>query len=436
MTLAIHGGKPVRSQPFARYNLIAAEEKAAALRVLDTGVLSGFIGAWHPDFYGGHEVRALEEEWASYFGAKHAVAVNSATSGLFIAIGALGIEPGDEVIVPPYTMSASAVAPLVYNAIPVFADIEENFFCLDPESVAAKITPKTKAIVAVDLFGHPIDIDRLRALADKHQLKIIEDNAQAPLATDRGRLTGLLGDIGVFSLNYHKHIHCGEGGVVVTNDSVLAERMRLIRNHAESVVAGKGETNLVNMIGFNYRMTELEAAVARCQLQKLKPSVEAIRANCSHLSDRLSGLPCFKTPQVRDGCEHSYYVYALRFLKDIAGTSRELFMDAVKAELQPVEGREQEGVNIRYGYVKPLYLLPTFQQKIAFGSRGCPWSCNCAEAVSYARGICPVVERMHFEEVVVLHEYFKPPLETKDVDDVANAFIKVWEQRHTLKHPR
>ena len=336
MKLAIRGGIPVRSTAFAPMNSIGSEEKEAAMRVLDSGKLSGFIGAWTPEFYGGPEVKALEAEWAQYFGVRNAISVNSATSGLFAAIGALGIEPGDEVIVPPYTMSASVVAPLIYNAIPVFADIDEKYFCIDPARVEEKITSRTKAILAVDLFGHPIEGARLREIADKHGLKIIEDNAQAPLAHENGVLTGQLGDIAIFSLNYHKHIHCGEGGIVVTNDDRIAERLRLIRNHAESVVGGKEETDLANMIGFNYRMTELEAAIARCQVHKLRGIVDAIRSNCSYLAAGLEEIPCLTVPQVREGCQHSYYVMALKFDKEVAGLSRAQFMDAVKAELAPI----------------------------------------------------------------------------------------------------
>jgi len=149
---------------------------------------------------------------------KHAVSVNSATSGLYCAVGAVGVGPGDEVIVSPYTMAASATAALVYNAVPVFADIEPDCFCLSAESVAQKITERTKAILVVDIFGQPYDVDGINALAKKHGLIVIEDAAQAPGATFRGRFAGTLGDIGVYSLNYHKHIHSGEGGVVVTDD--------------------------------------------------------------------------------------------------------------------------------------------------------------------------------------------------------------------------
>src|SRR5574337_1284803 len=145
-SLAIFGGEPVRTKKFPAYRVVGEEEKAALSRVIDSGVLSRYLGCWHPDFYGGPEVKAFEEEWKAYFGVKHAIAVNSCTSGLQAAIGAAGIGPGDEVIVSPYTMCASVTAPLWYGAVPVFADVEPEQFCLDPESVRKCITPRTKAI--------------------------------------------------------------------------------------------------------------------------------------------------------------------------------------------------------------------------------------------------------------------------------------------------
>src|SRR5574341_1205170 len=244
--LAINNGEKVRTQKFPAYITVGKEEEKAVLRVIKSGVLSRFLGSWHEDFYGGPEVRAFEKEWAKYFNVKHAIAVNSATSGIYCAMGATGVGPGDEVIVSPYTMTASSVAPLIYNAIPVFADIEEDYFCLSPESVEERITERTKAIIVVDIFGQPYDADKINAIAKKYDLFVIEDCAQAPGATYKGKYAGTLGDIGIFSLNYHKHIHTGEGGVAVTNNDELAEKIRLIRNHAEAVVEAKGYNSLVN----------------------------------------------------------------------------------------------------------------------------------------------------------------------------------------------
>jgi perosamine synthetase len=433
MTLAIRGGEPVRTKLFPSYRVIGEEEKAAVNRVLESGILSRFLGCWHDDFYGGPEIQALEREWADYFNVKHALAVNSCTSGLYCAVGAAGVEPGDEVIVSPYTMVASATAAVIYHAIPVFADIEEECFCLDPDAVEACITPRTRAIIAVDLFGQPYDAERINAIAKKHNLVVIEDAAQAPGAKYGDQYAGTLGDIGVFSLNYHKHVHCGEGGIVVTDDDELADRVRLIRNHAEAVVGEKNVPDLVNMVGFNFRMTEVEAAIARCQLKKLTELVEKRRANCDYLSERLGEILGIVPPVVREGCTHVYYVHALKFLEEVVGVSRERFIEAVKAELAPTELREAEGVILSCGYVRPIYLEPMYQNKIAFGSKGYPFTAPYYHGtVRYEKGICPVVERIH-EQELFSHELMRPPMSKDDLDDVVKSFWKVWEHLDELK---
>lgn len=427
--LAINGGEKVRNTLFPAYRVIGKEEEDAVARVIKSGVLSRYLGCWHDDFYGGPEVNALESEWAEFFGVKHAVSVNSATSALMCAVGALGISPLDEVIVCPYTMTASATAPLIYNAIPVFADIEHDFFCLDPKSIEERITEKTKAIIIVNIFGQPHASEEVRAIAKKHKLFIIEDNAQGPGALYKNKFAGTLGDIGVFSLNYHKHIHCGEGGIAVTNDDELAERLRLIRNHAEAVVEDKGYTNLVNMIGFNLRMTEIEAAIAREQLKKLPELIEERIRNVEYLNDRLKEIPCIDIPPVRDGVKHVYYMHPVYYNREAGEISRERYVDAVKAELMPIELREREGVKIGCGYMKPLYLQPLFQQRIAYGNNGYPFS---QSNVSYEKGICPVCESL-YEKEVISHELMRPGMSKEDLDDVFYAFLKVYENRDELK---
>lgn len=426
--LAIHGGEPVRKKPFPGNDVIGKEEREAVLRVLDSKILSGFYGSWDEKFYGGSEVKACEAEWAEYFGAKHAITVNSATSGLQCAAGASGIGPGDEVIVSPFSMCASATVPLLYGAIPVFADIDENYFCIDPTSVKKKITPRTKAILGVDIFGHPFETDKLLQIAKEHNLVLIEDAAQAPGAKDNGRYTGTLGHIGVFSLNYHKHIHSGEGGVVITNDDSYAERVRLIRNHAEAVVGPKKEKNLVNMLGFNFRMTELEASIARSQLKKLKGLLSERQDRIKYLNEKLSKIPGIIPPAVRNGCEHVHYLHAIRFDEKKVGVSRDIFVDALCAELPPMTLKEDEGVCLWSGYVQPLYMLPIFQQKICYGSKGFPWT---ESEVTYNKGLAPVAERMYEKELIV-HEYITPFMSRNDLDDLVIAFEKVYEGRDTL----
>ncbi len=433
MKLAVHGGVPVRTRPFPAYNTMGKEEKEAVMRVLDSGILSKFLGCWDSDFYGGPEVRALEKDWAEYFGVRHAIAVNSATSGLYTAAGTVGIGPGDEVIVSPYTMSASATAPLIYGAVPVFADIEEDYFCLDPKSVEERITKRTRAIIVVDIFGLPYDADAINAIAKKHDLFVIEDTAQAPGALYKRKFAGTLSDIGVFSLNYHKHIHCGEGGIIVTDNDELAERARLIRNHAEAVVEEKGVTDLCNMIGFNFRMTEIEATITRCQLKKLDSLVREQQGNCEYLAERLMRFPAIIPPRVRAGCTHVYYAHPFRFDEGIAGLHRNDFIQAVRAELPATSLREPEGPLIGYGYVKPIYLQPLYQKRLAHGKRGFPFMHPWYDGqVDYSKGICPVTERMH-EKEFFSHEMMRPGMSREDLDDVVAAFEKVWENRKSLQ---
>jgi perosamine synthetase len=431
MKLAICGGEKFRTTPFPAYNTIGIEEEEAVLRVLRSGKLSTFLGTWHEDFFGGPEVRALESEWAEYFGVKHAISVNSATSGLYAAIGACGISPGDEVIVSAYTMSASATAALVYGAIPIFADIEEDFYCLDVKSIEAKITPRTKAIIVVDIFGQPYDAEAINILAKKHNLFVIEDTAQAPGAMLNGKYAGTLGDIGVYSLNYHKHIHSGEGGIIVTDDDILADKIRLIRNHAEAVLSARGikdKSELINMVGYNYRMTEIEASIARCQLIKLPTLLKQRLENTVYLNEQLGQIPCIKSTKIREGAKHAFYVHPLQFDAEIAGMHRNLFIDAVKAELPPTLLREESVVLLGYGYVKPLYLQPLYQEKIAFGRDGYPFSLS---KVTYPRGLCPITEEMHFNRLVT-HEFMRPGMSKADMDDVVCAFVKVWENKEEL----
>lgn len=426
--LAINGGEKVRTKLFPAYRVIGEEEQQAVAKVLESGILSKYLGCWADDFYGGPQVQELEREWAAFYGVKHAISVNSATSALYCAAGAVGLAPGDEVIVSPYTMCASATAPLVYNAVPVFADIEYDYYCLDADDLERKITDRTKAMIVVDILGQPYDVDRINAIARKHGLYVIEDNAQGPLASYNGKYAGTLGDIGIFSLNYHKHIHCGEGGIMVTDDDELAERMRLIRNHAEAVVEKKGVTNLNNMIGFNFRMTEIEAAITREQLKKLKWLVEERRRNVRYLEDNLRDIPFLTMPKVRGGCEHSYYVHAMKYDEKQTGVPREKFVEAMQAELMPIELREAEGVKISMGYLKPLYAQPLFQNKIAYGNTSYPFS----EHVSYNKGICPMCEQICDAETI-FHELMRPFMTKEDLNDVIRAFHKVAEYLDELK---
>jgi len=425
--LAILGGPKVRYKPFPIYNTIGAEEKKAVMDVMDSGILSGFLGAWSPEFYGGKQVQKLEREWAAHFKIAHAVSVNSATTGLNVAVGATGVGPGDEVIVSPYTMTASVTCVLIYNAIPVFVDILPDTFCLDPEAVRRAITPRTKAIVVVDIFGHPFEADEIMAIARKHNLKVIEDAAQAYGASYKGRPAGTLADIGVFSLNVHKTINCGEGGVCVTDNEEFADRMRLIRNHAEKVVEDKGIKNIANMIGYNYRMCEIEAAIASEQLKKVDFLAASRVENAEYLTERLKHFLGITPPVVRSGVRHGYYGYPIRYDASQTGVSRDLFVSALRAE----------GIPTDIGYVEPVYLQPLYQQRVAYGTCGCPFSCsyNKESVVSYTKGICPVAERMYYEEWIGNGLIYKG-VSKRDLDDIVCAYEKVLTSASALAECR
>jgi perosamine synthetase len=421
--LALFGGPKTIQTAFKRYNPIGAEEVEAAKQVIESGVLSQFLGAWHEDFYGGPKVREFERQCSEYFGVKHAVTVNSWTSGLVAAVGAIGIEPGDEVIVTPWTMSATATAILHWNAIPVFADIDPETFNLDPKLVEANITPYTKAIMVADIFGQSADMDALMAIAAKHGLKVISDTAQAPGALYKGKYAGTLADVGGYSLNYHKHIHTGEGGILVTDNDDIAERLQLIRNHAEAVVGNKGVTNIGNMLGHNFRLGEIECAIGIEQLKKLKSFVASRQRAAERLTQALNGLPGLRTPIVNADCTHVYYVYPMVLDVEQLGVPRARLIKALEAE----------GISgLAAGYTN-IHLLPVYQQKIAYGSKGFPWASDiCQREVSYQKGICPVAERLHESTylgfAMCMHE-----LADEEVDLIGRAFWKVWDQMDSLK---
>lgn len=429
--LALLGGRPVRTDPFPAYRVISTEEKAAACRVLDSGILSRFLGAWHADFYGGPEVQAFEREWAEALDTRHGISVNSCTSGLYAAIGAAGIQFGDEVIVSPYTMSASASAPLIFGGVPVFADIDPRTYCLSAETIRPRITERTRAIIVVHIFGQPADMDPIMELAEEFGLVVIEDCAQAPFATYKARPVGGLGHMGVFSLNYHKHIHTGEGGIVTTNDDELADRVRMIRNHAEAVAEKKGTTSLVNMIGFNFRLGEIEAAIGREQLRKGPNLVSRRRENIAYLESRID-LPGLTPPYVGPAGDHVYYVHAFSYDEAETGVSRDLMVRALRAELPVTAMREAEGPLLGMGYVKPLYLMPLFQNPSACFGANSPIARAVAEGTAtYARGLCPNAERAHFETLVT-HEMMRPGMSHDDLDAVVVAFHKVWANLDAL----
>lgn len=417
--LAINGGNPVIDSPLPLDTSIGESEFNAVRRVFERGSLSGFYGSWGEEFLGGVEVKSFERAWAAQFNVPYAISVNSNTSGLYAAMGAIGLSPGDEVIVPPTTMSASVMAPLIYGGIPVFVDIEPETFCLNIDAVAAAITSRTKAIIAVNLFGHPARLHELASLARSKGIYLIEDNAQGPLAMEYGRFAGTIGDIGVFSLNYHKHIHTGEGGMCVTSNAELALRLQAIRNHAENIVEPAPISDPVNMIGFNYRMTEMSAAVGLSQLTNIEMHVGRRQHLAETLSKGLTDLEGVSVPIVRPDCRHVYYVWSIRLNSEILGVSREKFSRALAAE----------GFPHFVGYVRPLYLLPSFQRRIAIGRDGWPFTMTDRK---YQKGMCPVAEKM-YEHELLCFETCAYSVNSDNAQRLIDAFRKVYDNRHQIK---
>ena len=419
--LAYCGGPKAYSKPFPLHVTTDEKDIESALRVLRKGLLSGYEGANNQFFMGGPEVQQFESEWCDYFGVKHAFAVNSATSGLYCAIGAAGCGPGDEVIVTPWTMSASAAAIMGYNAIPVFADIESDIFNIDPGSIRERLSERTRAIMVVNFLGQSADMNTIMEIAEERNLYVIEDAAQSIGAYYRGCFSGTIGHIGVFSLNCNKIIQSGEGGVIVTNDDELANRISLIRNHAEAVIGtGMPTRSLVNMLGWNYRMTEVEAAINRIQLTKLKSLLEERRKLVEYFATQIAVLEGIVLPVVREGCTHTFYRYPLKLDGSKIPVSSKEFTMVLNAE----------GLAFEAGFT-PLYMQPLYQQKIVYGDKGCPFSCPYyGKHIEYRQGLCPVAERM--AEEVITTEEIRPPLTVADVKMMVEAFRKVHYYRDQL----
>ncbi len=287
--------------------LLGKEEEEAVKKVIETGILAH-----------GPEVEAFEEEFAKYLGVKHVIAVSNGTTALDVALKAAGIKDGDEVITTPFTFIATANSILYQNAKPVFADIDPETYTLDPDSVMELLTPKTKAILVVHLYGHPADMDPLREIAEDHGLLLIEDAAQAHGAMYRGVKVGGIGDVSAFSFYPTKNMTTGEGGAVATNNDEIARKARLIRNH------GQERRYYHVMLGYNYRMTSIAAAIGRVQLRKLDSMNEARRRNAASLNNALSRINGLVTPVEKDWAYHVYHQYVVRVTDKCRYTRDEL----------------------------------------------------------------------------------------------------------------
>ena len=423
-TLALLGGLPVITQDMQGANPIGPEEINVALEVLKSGTLSAFVGDSGSNFLGGVKVKMFEESLAATFEVDHAISLNSWTSGLWAIIGALEFEPGDEVITSTWTMAATATTILHWNLIPVFADIDPFTFNLDPKDVESRITSRTRAIVAPDIFGQSADIDALRLLCDKYGLRLVSDSAQAPMAKYQGKYTSSTSDIGGFSFNYHKHIHTGEGGMVVTNETKLADRVQLLRNHGE-VIQGKQPKHLrqFGILGMNLRLGEIESAIGIEQLKKLPGIVERKQVQANLFSSLIQNLPGLTIPFVDPRNTHVYYVYGLNLDLQALGIGRKTLVDALKSEGVP---------GLMSGY-QNIHSLPLFREEMTYAQSQFPYSLLTEKRRMELKSTrLPIAERFH-EETFLGINWCSKTFVDQDIQNMANAFHKVWENLDKLR---
>ena len=302
-------------------NKIGKKEITSVVKILKSGNLSNFLGEKHPDFFGGKYVKKFENDLCKFYNSKYAITVNSWTSGLVAIFGSLDLKRGDEVILPPWTMTACMASILNWDLVPVFCDIEKETFNIDPKKIEKLISKKTKAILGVDIFGHPVNIPAIKKICKKNNLKFILDCAQSPLSKYKNKFSSEYADIAGYSFNYHKHISTGEGGVILTSNKKIARKLQLIRNHGEIVVDENEKTNH-NILGFNFRLGEIESAIGIEQLKKLKRIVKKKQTLAKFLNKFLKKFDGIITPVIQKNFTHSYYVYAMRINKDLIRTKK------------------------------------------------------------------------------------------------------------------
>jgi len=323
--------------------LFISDEKKYLSRCIDTGWISSE----------GPFVKEFEENFSAYVGRRYGVAVSSGTAALEVAVGAIGLKPGEEVIVPTFTIMSCALAVLAYGGIPVFVDCESQTWNMDVKKIEEKITKKTRAIMVVHIYGHPCDMDPIMRIAKKHKLILIEDAAEAHGAEYKGKKCGSFGDISCFSFYANKIITCGEGGMVLTNSLRWEKRARLLRNLAFQ------ENNRYHHeeLARNYRMTNLQAAVGVAQLKNIEKLIAIKRANAKRYSDNLRQVNCLQLPVQKDWAKNVYWMYGI-VLDESAGIDARQFA----AKLA------KEGVSTR-SFFYPLHQQPVFK-KMGIKSRG------------------------------------------------------------------
>ncbi len=353
--------------------------KEEVWKLIESGEYSGFRA--NPEFNnGGKWVQALEYAFCEYFDVKYAISMNSATSCLHTALLACGIKPQDEVITTPFSFSSSASCILMAGAIPVFADVEEDTYNIDPFKVGISTTHRTTAILPVHLMGMSVDIDDIIRVAGDNSLRVIEDASQAMGATYKGKKVGTIGDCGIFSLNQWKPVQCGEGGLLLTNDDEIARKAKLIRNH--------GETQS-DILGYNYRLTEIQALIALEQFNRLEETTSQRVELANLLSERLSAVSGVVLPELNG--RHIYYTYGFRVLRD-----REILRGKLK--------------EAGYYFGNPTYGRPLYLQSI-YGMK---------------EGLCPVAERLWKREILVT-DIIKPPLKKSDINNIAEIIKGVMD---------
>jgi len=307
----------------------------------------------------GSQVQALEEEIARYCGTKFAVGVASGTDALLLALHVAGVGPGDEVLLPTFSFIATADSVSLLSAIPVFVDIDPSTFAIDPAQLEAKISPRTRAILPVHLYGHPADMDPINAIAQRHNLKVIEDNAQAIGAKYKARKTGGLGDLGCISFFPSKNLGAyGDGGMIVTNSEAYSKHLRVLRNH------GSSQKYFATEQGWNSRLDEIQAAILRVKLRHLDHWGAARRKNASSYSQLLKAIPGVVTPFEAPWAEHVYHQYTIRVAN----------RDRVQSVLT------EQGIGTTVYYPTPMHLQPVFA-KLGYHERDLPQAEKAAKEV-------------------------------------------------------
>ena len=402
--LALLGGSPVRSRPFTAWPVFGEAEEQRLLRTLRSGQWGRLSGT---------EVGEFEKRFAEAHGCEHGIAVVNGTVSLRIALLAAGIHAEDEVIVPPYTFLSTASAVIEANAVPVFADIDLDTFNMDPKSIEAAITPRTRAIIPVHFAGQIADMGAITAIARKHKLTVIEDAAHAHGASDQHRPAGSIGDFGSFSFQSSKNMTAGEGGIITTNDDTLAEACRSIHNCGR--VAG-GIWYEHHVISGNYRLGEFQGAILNAQLDRLASQTETRDGNGQYLAARLAPIPGLHPQKRPPGCtRHSYHLFMLRFDAAAFGAPRETVINALR----------EEGIPCSPGYGFPLHRQPLFRNKV-FG----PFLQNACAGIDYSKTSCPNSDRICSESIWLEQNVFLGP--RSDMDDIGIAFEKIFENRAAL----